>query len=510
MNKYLINFTEKMAIYPGRVIVIAISLTLLIFATSGRVSWIAYRDFNNIFIHEFTLQIVSNKITYLDEVLTMSAFMNATTGNSMWEQRYRKFEPELEVAIKEAIKLAPEAYQGEGTVQTDEANIKLVKMEYQSFDLVRRGQPEVALKILFSPEYKRQKKIYADSIKNSQKTIENRIKNRIKSYHHQLLWSGVIGAISLFLLVVVWICVVQVLRRYLHERKLTQLAMQKLNEELESRVDRRTAELQKANQEILFLNDRLKIENLHMSSELDILRQMQQLILPKAEELAKIKSLDIAGFMEPANEVGGDYYDVLMHADGIVTIGIGDVTGHGLESGILMVMAQTAVRILQEIEEVDYVRFLDIINRTIYKNVKRMNSGKNLTLAILNYNLGKLSISGQHEEAIVIRKNRQVECIDTVDLGFPIGLDAEISPFINQRLVDLESGDGVVLYTDGITEAQNDRKDFYGLERLCDILSQHWHLSAEEIKQVTIADLHNFIGKSKIFDDITLLIVKQN
>jgi phosphoserine phosphatase RsbU/P len=144
--------------------------------------------------------------------------------------------------------------------------------------------------------------------------------------------------------------------------------MQKLNEELESRVDRRTGELQKANQEILFLNDCLKAENLHMSSELDILRKMQQLILPKAEELSKIKSLDIAGFMEPADEVGGDYYDVLIHADGIVTIGIGDVTGHGLESGILMVMIQTAVRILHEIEEVDYVRFLDIINRTIYKN----------------------------------------------------------------------------------------------------------------------------------------------
>jgi serine phosphatase RsbU (regulator of sigma subunit) len=510
MNKYPIYSIEKIAVHPGRVIVIAIGLTLLIFATSGRLTWMAYRDFNNIFIHEFRLQIVSDRITYLDEVLTMSAFMNATTSNAMWEQRYRKFEPELDAAIKEAIKLAPEAYQGEGTVQTNEANIKLVKMEYQSFDLVRRGQPEAALKILFSQEYTRQKEIYAAGIKSSQKTIQNQIKNRVKSYRQQLLWSGVIAAISLLLLVAVWISVVQVLRRYLRERKLAQLAMQKLNEELESRVDRRTGELQKANQEISFLNDRLKAENLHMSSELDILRKMQQLILPKAEELSKIKSLDIAGFMEPADEVGGDYYDVLIHADGIVTIGIGDVTGHGLESGILMVMIQTAVRILHEIEEVDYVRFLDIINRTIYKNIERMNSGKNLTLAILNYNLGKLRISGQHEEAILIRKNRQVECINTLELGFPIGLDIDISAFINQRLVDLESGDGVVLYTDGITEARNDRKDFYGLERLCDILSQNWHLSAEEIKQATIADLRSFIGKNKIFDDITLLIVKQN
>ncbi len=62
-----------------------------------------------------------------------------------------------------------------------------------------------------------------------------------------------------------------------------------------------------------------------------------------SEELAAVQDLEIAGYMEPAAEVGGDYYDVLCH-EGVVTIGIGDVTGHGLESGLLMLMAQTAVR----------------------------------------------------------------------------------------------------------------------------------------------------------------------
>lgn len=509
MNKNLIDFTEKMAVYPIKVLVIAINLTLLIFATSGRMSWLAYLDFNKLFIGEMNLQIVSDKIIYLDEVLTMSAFMNAATGNSMWEQRYRKFEPELAAAIQESIKLAPEAYAGEGTVQTDQANIKLVAMEYHSFDLVRRNQSQAALKILFSQEYERQKKIYAEGIKKNRDIIQRRIEHRVRSYREQLIFSGLIATISLLLLVIVWICVFQILRKYLRERKLAQIELQKLNEELESRVERRTAELQKANQAICFLNERLKTENLHMSSQLDVLRKMQQFILPKPEEISQIKSLDIAGFMEPANEVGGDYYDVLMDREGMVTIGIGDVTGHGLESCILMVMAQTAVRILQETEEADYVRFLDIINRTIYKNVERMNSDKNLTLAILKYKLGKLTISGQHEAAIIIRKNYQIECIDTMDLGFPIGLDIDISSLINQRLVDLESGDGVVLYTDGITEARNNKKEFYGLERLCAILCKHWHLSAEEIKQATISDWREFIGEHKIADDITLLIIKE-
>lgn len=277
---------------------------------------------------------------------------------------------------------------------------------------------------------------------------------------------------------------------------------------LETMVKERTAQLEKANTEISLLNEKLKSENIHMSAELDILREMQQLILPKADELQSIKDLEIVGFMTPADKVGGDYYDIL-DTNGIVTIGIGDVTGHGLESGILMVMAQTAVRTLKEMKETDPIRFLDTLNRTIYKNIKRMNSDKNLTLALLNYAKGRISISGQHEEALIVRKGGKIEPINTMDLGLPIGLDEEISEFIHQTSIDLALGDGVVLYTDGITEAKNIKREFYGLQRLCTVISQNWHLSAEEIKQRVIDDLWEFIGGQKVFDDITLVVLKR-
>lgn len=276
---------------------------------------------------------------------------------------------------------------------------------------------------------------------------------------------------------------------------------------LEEKVKERTRELASANAEIAALNDRLKAENLRMGAELDILKQMQQMILPKAEEL-EIEGLDIAGFMEPADEVGGDYYDVLQ-TDGVVTIGMGDVTGHGLESGILMLMAQTAVRTLKEIREHDPVKFLATLNRTIYKNVQRMNSQKNLTLVVLNYADGKVSISGQHEETIIVRNGGKIERIDTIDLGFPIGLTDEIADFINHTVVELHPGDGMVLYTDGITEAMDFNKQQYGLERLCDAIAQNWSRSAEEIKQVIIEDVRQYIGTQKLFDDITLLVVKR-
>lgn len=194
--------------------------------------------------------------------------------------------------------------------------------------------------------------------------------------------------------------------------------------------------LERANKQILALNDLLKLENLRMSSELDVTRKLQQMILPKDKELALIVGLDIAGFMEPADEVGGDYYDVLQQ-NGRIKIGIGDVTGHGLESGMLMIMVQTAVRTLLQSEENDPVRFLDILNRTIYGNVQRMSSDKNLTLSLIDYEHGKLILSGQHEEMIVVRKNGMLERFDTIDLGFPIGLEEEIFDFLSQKHIYL-------------------------------------------------------------------------
>jgi len=273
------------------------------------------------------------------------------------------------------------------------------------------------------------------------------------------------------------------------------------------RLEQAIEQLADSAQKLDTLNQRLKEDNLRMGAQLDIVRQMQQMILPNPEEL-EIDGLDIAGYMEAADEVGGDYYDVL-NTDGVVTLGIGDVTGHGLESGILMLMAQTAVRTLKEIRETDPVRFLDALNRTLYKNVQRMNSDKTLTLAILNYSQGRVSISGQHEETLIVRNGGQVERMDTMDLGFPIALYDDIAEFISHISIELQLGDGIVLYTDGIPEAKDINKKQYGVEQMCKVISQNWHLSAQEIKQAVIDDLRGHIGAQKVLDDITLLVVKR-
>ncbi len=292
-------------------------------------------------------------------------------------------------------------------------------------------------------------------------------------------------------------------------RKQAEKLIAEYNCTLEAQVKERTAQLALANQEITALNERLKAENLRMSAELEVTKQLQQMILPKPKELESIKGLEIAGFMEPADEVGGDYYDVLQQ-DGKVKIGIGDVTGHGLESGMLMLMTQTAITTLQESNQTDPVQFLDILNRTIYRNVQRINSHKNLTLAVLEYADNTLTISGQHEEIIVVRAGGIVERIDTLYLGFPIGLDKDIADFVAQEQVQLNSGDVVVLYTDGISEAFDINHKEYGIERLCEVVSLNWERSAQEIQQAVIEDVRRHIGSQKVFDDITLVVLKQN
>ncbi|MCV6636575.1 SpoIIE family protein phosphatase [Candidatus Albibeggiatoa sp. nov. NOAA] len=293
-----------------------------------------------------------------------------------------------------------------------------------------------------------------------------------------------------------------------HQQQLQTYAMRLENEaqqltQLNQQLKREMLERQKAQTE----KEQLLIENMQMSAELDIARRLQQLILPKSTEIKTIPQLEIATLMEAAAEVGGDYYDVLQH-QGMIKIGIGDVTGHGLESGILSLMVQTAVRTLLISEQHDPIQFLSILNKTVFANIQRMGIDKELTLLMLDYHCNTLRISGQHEQVIVVRQG-QLELLDTDELGFPIGLEEDIEHFVSFKEVDLNEGDVVILYTDGITEAENKHGEYYGLERMCSIISKYWCKTSVDICQAIVNDVESFIDGYEILDDITLIVMKQ-
>ena len=284
------------------------------------------------------------------------------------------------------------------------------------------------------------------------------------------------------------------------------------NQTLENRVEKRTKQLIKTRE-----------DNLRMGAELDVSRQLQEVILPTDKEISAINSLDIAAFMEPADEIGGDYYEVLKHAaDDGVLIGIGDVTGHGLESGMVMLMIQSIIRSQSTATDLDLIKILQIANKTIHDNVSRMNSEKHLTLMLLDYHqtdegesheldkaAGTIRYSGQHESFLVIRNNGLIEEYDTDELGFPVGLVEEADDFFEEGSLDLYKGDTVVLYTDGITEAANSEHELYGIERLREIAAANFKCSATEIKEKIIDHVKQHIGGQKVYDDLTLLVFKQ-
>jgi sigma-B regulation protein RsbU (phosphoserine phosphatase) len=190
-------------------------------------------------------------------------------------------------------------------------------------------------------------------------------------------------------------------------------------------------------------------------------------------------------------------------------MGIGDVTGHGLQAGVIMLMAQTALLTLSQSGEQDMGQILSILNRVLYQNIVRIRENKNMTLSVLRYHNQAFDIVGQHESVLICRKSGQVEVIDTMDLGFPIGLEDNIDDFIFTERFCLEPDDVMLLYTDGVTEAENSQREMFGMTNLTEALTKYHKLEAKDILSRIVDDVYTFIDTAQVYDDISMLVVKQ-
>ncbi|MEB3220052.1 MAG: ATP-binding protein [Nostocales cyanobacterium 94392] len=247
ISQYSANFYRFLTQSPSRTIKATALLTAFLFVPQIILTWRAHNKFKNIIVYELQLHNLSNQIVYLDEVLTMSARMNAATGNQMWEKRYRKFEPKLDTAIKKSIKLAPKVYSTENAKQTDVANQKLVKMEYQSFDLVNNGKKQAAQALLFSNEYQAEKEKYNDGVTKINLAISKQVREKVITYRKELFFTSFFSGFSLVMLIPAWLIVLRLLNEYLKQRQMAEAALQKTNQELELRVEERTQELSDKN-----------------------------------------------------------------------------------------------------------------------------------------------------------------------------------------------------------------------------------------------------------------------
>jgi two-component system sensor histidine kinase/response regulator len=193
--------------------------------------WGTYETFDISVEKQAKLQGLSDQIVYLDEVLTMSARMYASTGDLKWQERYYKFVPELDITIKHVIELAPDAYKSNAK-KIDEANLKLVDLEVQSFQLVRKGRAPQALKILLGSEYETLKQGYAKGISVTLDAIHLDIETSISSYRQLLLQTFLLRVLSFFILGITTIIIVWQVIRYTKERNLAQTQLQQTNKKL--------------------------------------------------------------------------------------------------------------------------------------------------------------------------------------------------------------------------------------------------------------------------------------
>lgn len=253
---------------------LAVVFSLVLVALGSWNVWQISQSFNLKITPEFQLQRLSDEIIYLDEVLTMSAKMASSTGDLQWENRYRTFEPKLDAVIKQTIAIAPETYASHA-IQTDEANIKLVAMENEAFNLIRQGKSQKALSILSSAEYEQQKRIYSEGMQLTSTALQSRVKSNLEFYGSTLSRSSLFSLLSLLILIVAWITILGLVYQYINyrkrtERKLleTKTKLEKTNESLgksETALRQKAEALEKAMHD-LKLSQSQMLQNEKMSS----------------------------------------------------------------------------------------------------------------------------------------------------------------------------------------------------------------------------------------------------
>ncbi|MDI3290912.1 SpoIIE family protein phosphatase [Polyangium sp. 15x6] len=243
-----------------------------------------------------------------------------------------------------------------------------------------------------------------------------------------------------------------------------------------------------------------------LEKELEISARIQTSILPRRLD---VPGLEVAARMIPASEVGGDYYDVFPVEGGGI-LAIGDVAGHGLQSGLVMLMVQSALAALgredPSARPKDLVRVLNLV---LYDNIRnRLRNDEHVTLTVMRYHRsGRVVFAGAHEDILVLRAStRKIEAIPT--LGPWVGAMRDVARTVQDDELVLEDGDVMVLYTDGVTEARSTSGEMYGMDRLTAQIEALAGEPVERIRDVILEDLARFSHGKGQEDDVTLVIVR--
>ena len=240
-----------------------------------------------------------------------------------------------------------------------------------------------------------------------------------------------------------------------------------------------------------------------VEQELALAWQIQASFLP--DDLPHIPSWQLAATLKPARETAGDFYDFISLPNGRLGILVADVADKGMGAALYMALSRTLIRTYAVENKAQPELVLSAANGRILRDT-RADLFVTVFYGILDPATGTLTYcNAGHNPPYLFRGQNgdPVQALRTT--GIPLGMFEDMT--WEQRIVQLAPGDLLVLYTDGITEAQNRQEEFFGEERLLEVVRANLGRSAQGLQDALMAQVREFVGDAPQFDDITLMVL---
>jgi len=240
-------------------------------------------------------------------------------------------------------------------------------------------------------------------------------------------------------------------------------------------------------------------ERQRLEQELSIAREIQQALVPQG--LRDYPHFSITGIYRPCDEVGGDYFDVFPLEDGRIALLIADVAGKGLGAALLTTMLQGALSAMTL--GIDPVKVFNHLNHFL---CERAAVGRCATMffALVDPQGSLEFVRAGHPTPLLLRRGEVSELYS--EGSFPIGLVAQAS--FTSSCIQLEPGDTLLLYTDGVTEAEDRERNLFEDVRLKEAFSRHPDSSLKTVQDGIWSAVESFTGGANQSDDVTLLVLR--
>lgn len=241
-----------------------------------------------------------------------------------------------------------------------------------------------------------------------------------------------------------------------------------------------------------------------IASELHIAHSIQTAMLPTIfPPFPERKEFDLFACMNPAKEVGGDFYDFFLIDEDHLALVIADVSGKGVPAALFMVIAKTLIKD-RTLAGGTPSEILEFVNDRLCEN-NSMEMFVTVWLGILTISTGELVAANAGHEYPILRKPDGTFELFRDAHGMPIATLEGLRYGKKQYQMTLEKGSGLFLYTDGGPEAINENREQYGTQRLLSVLNEHPDAAVEELPALVLDSVGRFSGSTLQFDDITLL-----